>query len=38
VPAQRWAEGVARGWVPALHPDATEARILLAQGAVRTII
>ncbi len=37
VPAQRWAEGVARGWVPALHPDATEARILLAQGAVRTI-
>ncbi len=37
VPAQRWAEAEAGGWAPALHPDATEVRILLARGAVRTI-
>jgi len=37
VPAQRWAEAVAGGWTPALHPDAAEMRLLLGRGAVRTI-
>ena len=37
VPAQRWARSVAAGWTPALHHDATEARILLGRRATRTI-